>query len=41
MGRADGLLVAPGRVGAVVVGNLLGAPDGTPVGRLEVGRTVG
>ena len=41
VGPALGLFVAPGLVGAVVVGYLLGAAEGTPVGLLEVGLTVG
>ena len=36
-----GGFVSPGRVGAVVVGDFEGAAEGTPVGLLDVGRTVG
>ena len=35
------MLVSPGLVGAEVVGNFVGTPEGTPVGLLDVGRTVG
>ena len=41
VGQLVGGFVTPGRVGREVVGDLLGLLEGTPVGRLEVGRTVG
>lgn len=41
MGVLVGGLVSPGRVGAEVVGDLLGAEEGSLVGLLVVGLTVG
>lgn len=41
MGISDGLDVSPWRVGALVVGNFVGALDGLEVGLLVVGLEVG
>ena len=41
VGKRVGRTVSPASVGCVVVGYFEGAPEGTPVGLLEVGRTVG
>jgi hypothetical protein len=41
VGSSDGGKVKPSTVGADVVGNFDGAPVGSAVGRLELGRVVG
>jgi hypothetical protein len=41
VGYLVGGTVSPGTVGTEVVGYLEGADEGSEVGRLEVGRTVG